>query len=221
MSRQIIKVNGRETQVVSGVVEITNNPPMPETVSVTINFPDAVFKWMRPRSVIPKRKKEFTLRDIVEIDSELCVILRDGRNLGAGGIPEDHDNATMLSNELMLAREARPEASKQAEQIIAAGRLIAANAPPAAVDPWENTLHKFRVFKEQVGTDIGAWKEVAKIIVLGVKNSPQHTSYYLSSRESSNLNRKIISTKGSLDQVIEKEAKRLLKNWQREVKKSK
>ena len=116
MNRQIIKLNGTKTQVVSGAVEITNNSPMPETVRVTINFPDVVFKWMRPRSMIPKREKEFTIRDIVEIDSKLCLILKDGRNLGAGSIPEDHDNGTMLANELMLAREektATPALSKR------------------------------------------------------------------------------------------------------------
>jgi hypothetical protein len=218
MNRHLIKLNGIETHVISGAVEVINNPPMPECVSVIINFPDVVFKWMRPRSVIPKRKKEFTIRDIVEINSKACVILRDGRNLGAGGIPENHSDAILLSNELMLAREARPEATKQAEQIIAAAKLIAANAPPVANDPWKNVMVKFDANKALLGDAAKAWKEVAKIIVLGVKESPTHTTGYLTSKESATLYKKINSTKGTLAPVIEKEAACLLKKWQRKAK---
>jgi hypothetical protein len=102
--RHTIKLNGIETQVINGIVETQKKSPLPDAVYMTINFPDAVFKWMRPRSKIQGRKKDFTIRDIIEIDSKLCVHLKDGRNLGAGSI-EDQVNGVMLANELMLARE--------------------------------------------------------------------------------------------------------------------
>lgn len=218
--RHIIKLNGVETQVVNGIVEVKKQSPMPEAVYMTINFPHVVFKWMRPRSKIPGRKKEFTIRDIVEIDSKLCVHLKDGRNLGAGGIPEDHDNATLLSNELILAREYRPEATKQAEGIIAAGRLIAANAPTAGKDPWTLVLNRFEILKQEGKHDSTAWKEIAKIIVTGVEKSPSHTSDYLNNSESADLHDKIKKTAGgSLATIIKNEAARLLKKKQRAEKK--
>jgi len=152
MNRQIIKVNGTDTPVISSSVSIKAYPPMPQheptppelkkpgmnakkwnvafrkwaqeaearfdasliewrknrndIVSLTIMFPDCVFTWANPRSLIPGRKKDFAIQDIIEIDSRLCVHLRDGRNLGMGYL-DDQAHDVMLAYELMLSRESK------------------------------------------------------------------------------------------------------------------
>ena len=76
---------------------------------------------------------------------------------------------------------------------------------------------KFNEFKTQGQSDSLAWKSVARIIVLGVKASPTHTSDYLNKDDADKLFKKINSTKGTLDQVIETEAARLRKKKQRDA----
>jgi len=148
--------------VISGIVETQKKSPLPETIYITINFPDVVFKWMRPRSVIPKSKKEFTIRDIVEIDSKLCVHLKDGRNLGAGGIPEGKDEIVRHSDRLMLMDESRPDDIKRAERIIEAAEIIRKGAeramPPSKRPKAENIQ---RLFDESPGNKSDKWRAVA------------------------------------------------------------
>lgn len=74
-----------------------------DIVSLMIEFPDVIVRWMRPRSKIPGRKKTFTMNDVVEIGSRLHIILRDRRDIGAGDI-ETLPGDAVLRNELTVAR---------------------------------------------------------------------------------------------------------------------
>jgi hypothetical protein len=86
-----------------------------DIVSVMIEFPDMIVKWMRPRSKIPGRKKTFTINDIVEVDSKLHIHLRDGRDIGAGGI-EMLSGDAVLRNELTVARMSKGEGAKLSDR---------------------------------------------------------------------------------------------------------